>query len=67
LDPQLGGCHRQRCPWHLHIADEEAGVINTNKFTASTNGTLDVYLREKSAKGFYYVSFRVPGANSGTP
>jgi protocatechuate 3,4-dioxygenase beta subunit len=44
-----------------------AGAISTNKFTASSNGTLDLYLQEKAVKGFYYVSFRVPGANTGTP
>jgi protocatechuate 3,4-dioxygenase beta subunit len=45
----------------------QTGVINTNKVTASSNGSLDVYLQEKAAKGFYYVTFRVPGANTGTP
>jgi protocatechuate 3,4-dioxygenase beta subunit len=45
----------------------QSGAINTNRFTATSNGTLDLYLQEKSAKGFYYVSFRVPGANAGTP
>jgi protocatechuate 3,4-dioxygenase beta subunit len=45
----------------------QAGAVNTNRFTASTNGTLNLYLQEKSAKGFYYVSFRVPGENVGVP
>jgi protocatechuate 3,4-dioxygenase beta subunit len=45
----------------------QAGAINTNKFTATSNGTLNLYLEEKAAKGFYYVSFRVPNANTGTP
>jgi len=45
----------------------QAGAINTNKFTASSNGSLDLYLQEKAVKGFYYVSFRIPGANTGTP
>ncbi len=45
----------------------QAGVINTNKFTATSNGALEVYLEEKSDKGFYFVTFRVPGANTGTP
>src|ERR1022692_592719 len=43
------------------------GAINTNKFTAASNGTLNLYLQEKAVKGFYYISFRVPGANTGTP
>jgi len=31
----------------------QAGAVNTNRFTASSNGTLNLYLQEKSAKGFY--------------
>ena len=42
-------------------------MINTNKFIAGSNGTLDLYVEEKAAKGFYYVAFRVPGANTGVP
>ena len=45
----------------------QAGAINTNRFTAASNGTLEVYLEEKATKGFYFVSFRVPGENDGTP
>jgi hypothetical protein len=45
----------------------QAGTVNTNKITRASNGTLDVFLEEKSVKGFYYISFRVPGANTGTP
>ncbi len=45
----------------------QAGTVNTNKITVSSNGTLSLYLDEKATKGFYYVSFRVPGANTGTP
>jgi protocatechuate 3,4-dioxygenase, beta subunit len=45
----------------------QTGGINTNEFTASTNGTLQLYLKEKSVNGFYFVSFRQPGANTGTP
>jgi protocatechuate 3,4-dioxygenase beta subunit len=64
----IGLPYRTNMSWGaLPFSLTQTGVINTNKFTASTNGTLDVYLREKAAKGFYYVSFRVPGANSGTP
>jgi protocatechuate 3,4-dioxygenase beta subunit len=45
----------------------QAGAVNTNRFTASSNGTLNLYLQEKAVKGFYYVSFRVPGENVGVP
>jgi len=51
----------------LPFSLSQAGTINTNKITAGSNGTLDLYLEEKSVKGFYYVSFRVPGSNTGTP
>ena len=51
----------------LPFALSPSGSINTNKITASNNGALSLYLEEKSAKGFYYISFRVPGANTGTP
>lgn len=51
----------------LPFALTQTGAVNTNRFTASSNGTLDIYLQEKAAKGFYYISFRVPGANLGVP
>lgn len=51
----------------LPFALTQAGSINTNVFTAPTNGTLNVFLKEKSANGFYFVTFRPPGANVGTP
>lgn len=51
----------------LPFSMTQAGAINTNKYTAGAEGTLDFYLQEKAAKGFYYVTFRSPGANTGTP
>ena len=51
----------------LPFSQSQTGLINTNKFTATSEGTLNLYLDAKAAKGFYYVSFRVPGANTGTP
>ena len=45
----------------------QTGAINANTFTASSSSTLNLYLTEKTNKGFYYVTFRVPGANTGTP
>ena len=51
----------------LPFSLSQTGAINANKFTATSDGTLDLYLEEKAVKGFYYVSFRVPGANTGTP
>ena len=45
----------------------QAGTINRNIHTATGEGTLELFTEAKSTKGFYYVSFRVPGANVGTP
>ena len=45
----------------------QSGAVDRNIFTATSDGALDFYLDSKAAKGFYYVSFRVPGANKGTP
>ena len=45
----------------------QTGTIDRNIYTATSDGTLNCYVEAKSAKGFYYVSFRVPGANTGTP
>jgi len=45
----------------------QTGTSDRNIYTASSDGTVNFYVEAKSAKGFYYVSFRVPGANTGTP
>jgi len=45
----------------------QTGTIDRNIYTVTSDGTLNRYVEAKSAKGFYYVSFRVPGANTGTP
>ena len=37
------------------------------KKKALTTRSQAFYVEEKASKGFYYVSFRVPGANTGTP
>jgi len=44
-----------------------AGTIDHTIYTATGNGTLNLYVEQKAVKGFYVVSFRVPGANTGTP
>jgi protocatechuate 3,4-dioxygenase beta subunit len=51
----------------LPFAISATGAIDRNKYTATTDGQTSFYLTQPSAKGFYYVSFRVPGANIGTP
>jgi protocatechuate 3,4-dioxygenase beta subunit len=51
----------------LPFSLSETGAIDRNKYTATAEGTLNLYLEQKADKGFYSVSFRVPGANTGTP
>jgi protocatechuate 3,4-dioxygenase beta subunit len=41
--------------------------LDCNIHTATAEGALDFYVERPSVKGFYYVAFRVPGANTGTP
>ncbi|MCC7376887.1 MAG: hypothetical protein IT581_19670 [Verrucomicrobiales bacterium] len=41
--------------------------VDRHKHTATADGTLDLFVEQKAIKGFYYVAFRVPGANTGTP
>ncbi len=43
------------------------GKVDRNIHTADREGTLDLYVEKPSVKGFYYVAFRVPGADTGTP
>ena len=45
----------------------QTGAIDRHKHTATTNGTLNLFVEAKSTKGYYAVSFRVPNANTGTP
>lgn len=43
------------------------GSIDRHKHTATAEGTLNLFVEAKATKGFYKVTFRVPGANTGTP
>lgn len=51
----------------LPFTISETTSIDRNKHTATVDGPLTLYLAEQADKGFYYISFRVPGANTGTP
>ena len=51
----------------LPFSISESSAIDRNKHTAASEGSLSLYLAEKADKGFYCVSFRIPGANTGTP
>lgn len=45
----------------------QTGAIDRNKYAATAEGTQDLYLAASASKGFYKVSFRVPGENTGVP
>lgn len=45
----------------------QTGTIDRHIHTATADGSLDVYVEQKATKGFYAVTFRVPGANTGSP
>ena len=51
----------------LPFALTQTGGITANRYTATADGTLSLFVKPKSLKGFYHVTFRVPGANTGTP
>jgi hypothetical protein len=62
-NPTLANLGWQALPFSLSAA----GAIDRNKHTATADGQLSFYLTQPAVKGFYYVAFRVPGANTGTP
>ncbi len=62
-NPTLGELAWAALPFSLTAS----GSVDRNLHTATADGSLDLYLTEPSARGFYYVTFRVPGANTGTP
>jgi protocatechuate 3,4-dioxygenase beta subunit len=41
--------------------------LDRNIHTTAAEGALDLYVERQSVKGSYYVAFRMPGANTGTP
>lgn len=51
----------------LPFAITQTGSVDRHKHTVSSDGTLTVYVETQATKGFYKVSFRVPGSNTGTP
>lgn len=51
----------------LPFALTQTGTIANHKYTATTEGSLSIYVEEAAAKGFYKVSYRPSGANTGTP
>ena len=51
----------------LPFALTQTGAIDRRKHTATRDGSLNIFVEAKALKGFYKVTFRVPGANTGTP
>ena len=51
----------------LPFALSQTGAIAANRYTATADGPLNLYVKAKALKSFYHVTFRVPGANTGTP
>ncbi len=45
----------------------QTGTIDRNKQTITADGSLTIFVEEKAAQDFYKITFRVPGANTGTP
>jgi len=45
----------------------QTGTIDRNRYVATSDGSLSLYLAESATKDFYKVSYRIPGANTGTP
>lgn len=62
-DPTLADLTWRALPFSL----TQTGTIDRNRHTATANGTLNIFVEEEAIKDFYKVSFRVPGANIGTP
>ena len=51
----------------LPFAISQTGSIDRHKHTATSEGELSFYVEAKATKGFYQISFRPSGANTGTP
>jgi hypothetical protein len=50
------------------LQENDQNLTHYRQFlTGSSDGSLSFYVEQKIVKGFYKVSFRVPGANTGVP
>jgi protocatechuate 3,4-dioxygenase beta subunit len=45
----------------------QTGAIDRHKHTATAEGSLSFFVERRAERGFYKVTYRVPGANTGTP
>lgn len=62
-NPTLASLGWKALPFSLSAT----GAIDRNIQTATAEGTLDLFVEQPAERGFYLVSFRVPGANTGSP
>ena len=62
-NPTLADLEWKALPFSL----TQTGTFDRNKHTATAAGSLDFYVDAAADKGFYKVTFRVPGANVGVP
>ncbi|MES2439554.1 MAG: hypothetical protein V4584_10830 [Verrucomicrobiota bacterium] len=62
-NPTLADLEWKALPFSL----TQTGAPDRNKQTVTTEGTIDLFVTASASKGFYKVTFRVPGANTGTP
>ena len=62
-NPTLGPLTWSALPFSL----TQTGTLDRNLHTATVEGSLDLFIEAPATRGFYYVAFRVPGANTGTP
>ena len=62
-NPTLADLEWKALPFSL----TQTGTLGGNKHTVTADGRLDLLVTASAAKGFYKVTFRVPGANVGTP
>lgn len=62
-NPTMGNLGWAALPFTLGATSK----LDRNIHTATAEGALDFYVERPSVKGSYYVAFRVPGANAGTP
>lgn len=62
-DPTLGKLGWAALPFSLNATEKP----DRNIHTAKAEGALDLFVEKESAKGYYHVAFRIPGANLGNP
>lgn len=62
-NPTLADLEWRALPFSL----TQTGSIDHHKYIATAEGSLAVYVDAAATKGFYKVSYRVPGENTGTP